>query len=79
MRIYSIVRYEQRDGGAYPKIEGIALSRDVPSSMRWLVDLVLNHLSVHSLTTTLLQTREAVDGQEVAQERLAAGKHRGLI
>jgi hypothetical protein len=77
-RIYSIARYEHRDGGVYLEIEGIALSRDIPASMRWLVNPVVNHLSVNSLTTTLRQTREAVDKQQVAQERLAAKEHKGL-
>ena len=60
-RIYSIVRYEQRDGGVYLEIEAIALSRDVPSSLRWMVNPTVNHLSVNSLITTLKQTRAAVD------------------
>jgi hypothetical protein len=77
-RIYSIARYEQRDGGVYLEIEGIALSRDIPTSMRWLVNPVVNHLSVNSLTTTLRQTREAVDGQQVEQERLVAKENKGL-
>jgi hypothetical protein len=77
-RIYSIVRYEQRDGGVYLEIEGIALSRDVPSSMRWLVDPVVNHLSVSSLTTTLRQTREAIGSLQAVQQRKVASEHRGL-
>jgi hypothetical protein len=59
-RIYSLARYEHRDGGVYLEIEGIALSRDIPTSMRWLVNPVVNHLSVNSLTMTLRQTCEAV-------------------
>jgi hypothetical protein len=46
-RIYSIARYEQRDGGVYLEIEGIALNRDIPTSLRWLVNPVVNHLSVN--------------------------------
>ena len=69
-RIHSLSRYEERDGGVYLEIEAIALSRDVPSSLRWLVNPVVNHLSVNSLTTTLRQTRKAVDGQGVSQARL---------
>jgi hypothetical protein len=77
-RVYSIVRYEQRDGGVYLEIEGIALSRDIPASMRWLVNPVVNHLSVNSLTTTLRQTRDAVDRQQVAQGRLITAERRGV-
>lgn len=73
-RIYSLSRYEERDGGVYLEIEAIALSRDVPSSLRWLVNPVVNHLSVNSLTTTLRQTRKAVDGQGVSQARLVTSE-----
>lgn len=75
-RIYSMSRYEERDGGVYLEIEAMALSRDVPSSLRWLVNPAVNHLSVNSLTTTLRQTRKAVN--EVPQERLAASQLKGL-
>lgn len=64
-RIYSISRYEQRDGGVYLEVEVIALSRDIPGSLRWLVNPVVNHLSVNSLTMTLEQTRGAVERQHV--------------
>lgn len=76
-RIYSVSRYEQRDGGVYLEIEAIALSRDVPGSLRWLVNPVVNHLSVNSLTTTLRQTRKAVDGQGVSQARLVTSESTG--
>ena len=77
-RIYSLSRYEERDGGVYLEIEAIALSRDVPSSLRWLVNPVVNHLSVNSLTTTLRQTRKAVDGQGVSQARLVTSEPKGM-
>jgi hypothetical protein len=64
-RIRSISRYLERDGGVYLEIEAIALTRDVPSSLRWMVSPVVNHLSINSLTTTLSQTREAVGSQRV--------------
>lgn len=77
-RIYSVSRYEERNGGVYLEIEAIVLSRDIPSSLRWMVNPVVNHLSVNSLTTTLRQTREAVDRLQVAQGRLLASEHKGL-
>ena len=77
-RFYSISRYEERDGGVYLEIEAIVLSRDIPSSLRWLVTPVVNHLSVTSMSTTLRQTRKAVDTQRVARERLAASEHKEL-
>lgn len=58
-RLHSITRYEERDGGVYFELEAIALTRDIPSSIHWLVAPIVNHLSVNSLTTTLRQTRQA--------------------
>lgn len=40
-RIYSVSQYEERDGGV--------LSRGIPSSVRWLVNPVVNHLAVASI------------------------------
>jgi len=62
-RIHSITKYEQRDGGVYLEIEAMALTRDIPTSLRWLVTPVVNHLSINSLTTTLSQTQRAVAAQ----------------
>jgi hypothetical protein len=69
-RMHSIARYQQRDGGVYLELEAIALTRDIPGSLSWLVTPVVNHLSVNSLTTTLRQTRDAV----VSQDREARGR-----
>jgi hypothetical protein len=77
-RIYSISQHEERDGGGYLEIEAIVLSRGIPSSVRWLVNLGVNHLSVASMSTTLKQTSDAVDTREVAGERLTASEHKGL-
>jgi hypothetical protein len=60
-RLHSIARYQERDGGVYLELEAIALTRDIPASLRWLVTPVVNHLSMNSLTTTLRQTRDAVN------------------
>jgi len=59
-RIRSMARYEERDGGVYLELEALALTRDIPASLAWMVNPVVNHLSVNSLTTTLRQTRDAV-------------------
>jgi hypothetical protein len=64
-RIHNISRYEQRDGGVYLEIEAMALTRDIPTSLGWLVTPVVNRLSINSLRTTLSQTREAVAAQRV--------------
>lgn len=59
-RIRSMSRFEERDGGVYLELEAFALTRDIPASVGWMVNPVVNHLSVNSLTTTLRQTRDAV-------------------
>jgi len=59
-RMRSVARYEERDGGVYLELEATALTRDVPASLGWLVNPVINRLSINSLTTTLRQTRDAV-------------------
>ena len=63
-RIRSIARYEERDGGVYMELEALALTRDIPASLAWMVNPVVNHLSVNSLTTTLRQTRDAVNSSQ---------------
>lgn len=59
-RIRSVARYEERDGGVYLELEAMALTRDIPPSLAWMVNPVVNRLSVNSLATTLRQTRDAV-------------------
>lgn len=77
-RIHSIARYEERDGGVYLELEAIALTRDIPASLRWMVNPVVNRLSVGSLTTTLTQTRDAVVSVAARPEHVAScgARHR---
>jgi hypothetical protein len=58
-RLHSIARYEQWDRGVYLEFEAIALTCDM-SSLRCVVNPVVKHLSINSLTATLRQTRDAV-------------------
>jgi hypothetical protein len=71
-RIRSIARYEERDGGVYMELEALALTRDIPASVAWMVKPVVNHLSVNSLITTLRQTRDAVLSPQRVPETLAS-------
>jgi hypothetical protein len=59
-RLHTITRYEEQEGGVYFEIEALALTRDVPSSLQWLVSPIVKHLSANSLETMLRQTRDAV-------------------
>ena len=60
-RIYTISRYEQRDGGVYLEQENIVLSPGIPRSLRWLVQPAIRELSRDLIVTSLRQTRDAVD------------------
>ena len=71
-RMHSIARYEERDGGVYLELEAIALTRDIPPSLRWMVNPVVNHLSINSLVTSLRQTRDAVDSLARRPEQLVS-------
>lgn len=59
-RLYSISRFEQRDGGVYVELEAIALSRDVPGALRLLVDPIVRRTSKSSMVVSLHKTEEAV-------------------
>jgi len=59
-RLFSIARFEERDGGVYVELEAIALSRDIPVSVRWLIEPIVSRLSRSSLITSLRQTEDAV-------------------
>jgi len=65
-RLYSVARFEQRDGGTYVEVEAIALSRDVPIGLRWLVNPIVRRVSRNSMVVSLEQTREAVRLSEAA-------------
>jgi hypothetical protein len=59
-RLYSVARYEQRDGGTYIELEAIALSRDIPPGLHWLVNPVVRRVCRNSMLISLQQTGEAV-------------------
>jgi hypothetical protein len=59
-RLYSIARYQERDGGVYVELEAIALSRDIPGGLRWLVEPIVRRVSRSSLVVSLQETADAV-------------------
>ena len=59
-RLYSISRFEQREGGVYVELEAVALSRDIPGALRWLVDPIVRRTSRSSMHVSLQKTEEAV-------------------
>lgn len=61
-KLFSISRFEQRDGGVYVELEGIALSREIPVAARLWVDPIVRRVSRNSLLISLQQTEHAVHG-----------------
>lgn len=59
-RLVDISRYAERDGGVYFELEAIGLSRDVPPTLRWLVEPIIRRVSQECLSTCLRQTENAV-------------------
>jgi hypothetical protein len=59
-RLHSIARYQERDGGVYVELEAIALSRDIPGGMRWLVEPIVRRVSRSSLVASLQETADAL-------------------
>ncbi|HTS75766.1 MAG TPA: hypothetical protein VMG40_06155 [Bryobacteraceae bacterium] len=73
-RVYSIARFEERDGGVYVEVEAVALSRDIPASLRWMVAPVVSRISRNGVAISLRQTRDAVrlTADRVTSARLTA-------
>jgi hypothetical protein len=83
-RLYSVARYEQRDGGTYVELEAIALSRDIPTALRWAVNPVVRRVSRNSMLVSLQQMKEAVNSTEAAKRNstaptIAANPSRGAV
>lgn len=69
-RLYNVSRFEQRDGGVYVELEAAALSRDVPTSVRWIVNPVVRRVSKSSMVVSLRNTQAAVVGTTEAANRI---------
>jgi hypothetical protein len=63
-RAASITRYEARDGGVIVQFEAMALSRDIPEALRWMIDPIVRHLARESVQLSLQKTRDAVRSVE---------------
>jgi len=68
-RLYSFSRFEERDGGVYIEVEALALSRDIPAAVRWLVNPIVRSVSKNSVLTSLRQTEEAVRSEATVPRR----------
>ena len=58
-RTFSILKLDESDDGVYVEQESIALSRNIPASLRWLVEPFVEHLSRELTIGWLRQTRNA--------------------
>ena len=78
-RLYSVAKFEQRDGGTYVEVEAIALSRDIPFAVRWVVNPIVRRVSRNSMLVSLQQMKEAVRLTEDAERaaNLPATGHNG--
>ncbi len=67
-RLHSFTRYQERDGGVYMELEVMALSRDIPLTVRLVAEPIVRRVSRNSLLISLRQTSEAVrSAREVAR------------
>jgi len=75
-RLASFSRFEERDGGVYVELEALALTRDVPMALRFLVNPMIRGIARGSLVTSLRQSSLAVETRmERAGKAPAAGGH----
>jgi hypothetical protein len=75
-KLMSITRYVERDGGVYLELEAIGLSRDIPASLRWVIEPVVRHTLRAALTTSLRQTTHAVLSKHAAKVQALAQSSR---
>src|SRR5581483_6138409 len=81
-KLYSMARFEQRDGGVYVELEAMALSREIPALLHVFVDPIVRRVSRNSLLTSLQQTEDAARGGAVVASKsgnVAAPNHGALI
>ena len=83
-RLYSTARFEEKDGGVYVELEAIALSRDIPDALRWVVNPIVRHISKNSMVTSLQQMEKAVRSTQAANRKtkpstVAGNRSRGVV
>lgn len=59
-RLFTVVRFEERDGGLFIEVEAIALSRDIPGAVRVMAEPIVRRVSKDALVTSLKQTEAAM-------------------
>ena len=69
-RLHSITRFEERDGGVFVDEEMMALSREVPTAIRWMAGPVIRRVAKETLASSIGRTRAAV-GEKAGETRVA--------
>jgi len=59
-RLNTYWRFEEKDGGIYMQCEAVALTRDIPFALGWLIKPLVTKIPRESLNRALGQTRTAV-------------------
>ena len=59
-RLYTYWRFAAKEGGVYMQCEIVALTRDIPFGMGWLIRPLVTSIPRQSLTRTLSQTRTEI-------------------
>jgi len=59
-RLNTYWRFEEKDGGVYMQCEALALTRDIPFGLGWLLKPLVTRIPKESLNRALGQTRTAV-------------------
>ena len=67
-RLNSIARYEERDRGVYLELEALALTRDIPAALAWMIEPMVKRAAFNSLAATLEKTRDQVKALPHSQE-----------
>jgi hypothetical protein len=68
-RLESTARMRQSQTGVMLELETLALSRDVPVSLHWVVEPVIKRVSRSSLSKALEQTKTAVEAKHLSAHR----------
>jgi hypothetical protein len=69
-RLHIVYRYEERNGGVYVEMEAIALSRDIPATLRWVVNPAVDQFSRAEMMACLRRTRKAVEAATIPERRV---------
>jgi len=65
-KLYTVTRFEERNGGLYMETQAMALSRDIPTGLRFIVEPIVRRVSRDALEAALKQTTTAVAARKAA-------------